>query len=116
MIRYMVILFFFVTGCLFASETIIMKNKDTYSANLVYLDESVVIFLIKGNRFEFKKDEVSKVDFSKSENEFKIILNDGSSMIGSIIDQNDDFLTIGSNAGITPIEGKIIKQITAVRL
>ncbi|HBD94855.1 MAG: hypothetical protein A2015_01035 [Spirochaetes bacterium GWF1_31_7] len=101
----------FITAGTFASETIRMKNKETYSADLVSLDETKIIFLISGSRFEFEREKVSNVDFSSSNNEFEIILNDGSSMKASIVDQDDEFFTIGSSAGITPIEKKMIKQI-----
>ena len=95
----------------FAIEKLILNNKDIYTGNLVLITNEKVVFYFLEKRFEFKISEIQKIDFSKSDSEFEIILDDNSKIKGAIIDQDDLFWTIGSSAGITPIEKKRVKEI-----
>lgn len=96
---------------LFTVEKLIFKNNDVFTGNVVLLTSEKVVFYFLTKRFDFKLSDIKKVDFSESDSEFEIILEDNSKIKGAIVDQDDEFWTIGSSAGITPIEKKKVKEI-----
>jgi hypothetical protein len=55
-------------------------------------------------------EEVKQISFESSEDEFEIVLNDGTVLRGQIVEQDSDFYTIGSSAGLNTIEkGKVME-------
>ena len=109
--NFILFLFLINSFLLFSGEKIIFKNNDLFSGNLVLLTSENVVFYFLNRRFEFKLSDIKKIDFSESNEEFEILLEDNSKIKGAIVDQDDEFWTIGSSAGITPIEKKRVKEI-----
>ncbi|MBN1697884.1 MAG: hypothetical protein JW881_10260 [Spirochaetales bacterium] len=97
---------------MYGLERITMKsNQDRYTGNFVMMDREKVVFLLFDRRFEFTHDEIASISFEDTEDEFEILLDDNSVLKGMIVEQDDDYYTIGSSAGLTTIEKARIVSI-----
>jgi hypothetical protein len=94
-----------------SEEKIYMKSKDIYSCDIVYIDAKKLVFFMLGERFEINVDQIEKIDFASSQNEFEILLDDKTSIKGQIVEEDEDYYTVGSSAGINKIERKKVKEI-----
>jgi hypothetical protein len=103
--------FFVVLSNIYSIERLLLKTKDIYTGNLAVLNSEKVVFVLLGERFDFKWDQIDVIDFRSSEDEFEIELSDKSILKGSIVDQDEEFYTIGSAAGLTTIDKKKVKEI-----
>ena len=75
------------------------------------MDREKAVFLLFDLRFEFTLEEIESIDFTDTEDEFEIILDDDSVLQGMIVEQDDLFFTIGSSAGLTTIDKERILEI-----
>jgi hypothetical protein len=109
------IIFFIITflciSSLQAIEKLTLKSKDKYSGNLILIDKQHVVFLINNQKFEFTIDKIESIDFKESDDEFELVLTDKSVLKGSIVDQDNEFYTVGSAAGLTTINKQKIVEI-----
>jgi hypothetical protein len=97
---------------MFGMERITMKsNQDRYSGNFVLMDSEKVVFVMFSQRFVFTHDEIASINFEETEDEFEILLDDNSILKGMIVEQDEEFYTIGSSAGLTTIDKARIVEI-----
>ncbi|MBN2533047.1 MAG: hypothetical protein JXB88_09150 [Spirochaetales bacterium] len=93
-------------------ERITLKESgDRYSGNFVKMSTKNTVFLLFNQRFEFSNEEIEFINFEDSEDELEILLDDNSILKGMIVDQDDEFFTVGSSAGLTTINKIRILEI-----
>jgi hypothetical protein len=92
-------------------EQVLLKTGDVYSCNLVRMDAETVVVLLFSHRVEIKATDVKSVSFEKGEDELEIVLKDDTILKGQIVEQDAEFYTIGTTAGLNTIEKAKIKEI-----
>jgi hypothetical protein len=92
-------------------EQVLLKSGDVYSCTFVLMDAEKVVVLLFSNRVEISTTDIKSVSFDKSEDEMEIVLKDDTILKGQIVEQDAEFYTIGTTAGLNTIEKAKIKEI-----
>jgi hypothetical protein len=95
----------------YCMEKLTLKSGDIYSCNFVLRDNAKVVVLLFGYRVEIPVGDVKFLSFEKTEDELEVVLMDDTVIKGQIVEQDDDFYTIGTSAGLNTIEKGKIKVI-----
>lgn len=95
----------------FGVEKLLFKSNDRYTGNLVLFSKERTVIVIDDKKLEFQTDKIEQVDFKDSQDEFEIVLSDKSTLRGSVVDQDEEFYTIGSGAGLTTIKKEKVMEI-----
>ena len=100
----------------FGAEKMALKSGDLYSCSLILRNADMAVVLLFGNRVEIPADGIKQISFEDSEDEFEIVLSDGTVLKGQIVDQDNDFYTIGTSAGLNTLEKAKIMEIRNPKL
>jgi hypothetical protein len=95
----------------FSAEKMTLKSGDVYTCDFVLQNAEKVVVLLFGSRVEIPPDEVKQVSFESSEDELEIVLNDNTVLKGQIVEQDSEFYTVGTAAGLNTMEKAKIKEI-----
>jgi hypothetical protein len=92
-------------------EQVLLNSGDVYSCTFVLMNAEKVVILLYANRVEINTADVKRVSFADSEDEMEIVLKDDTIIKGQIVEQDAEFYTIGTTAGLNTIEKTKIKEI-----
>jgi hypothetical protein len=92
-------------------EQVLLNSGDVYSCTFVLMNAEKVVVLLFTNRVEINAADVKMVSFENSEDELEIVLKDDTIIKGQIVEQDAEFYTIGTTAGLNTIEKTKIKEI-----
>ncbi|MCX7039212.1 MAG: hypothetical protein NT005_08790 [Spirochaetes bacterium] len=95
----------------YGSEQVLLNSGDVYSCTFVLMNAEKVVVLLYTHRVEINATDVKMVSFENSEDELEIVLKDDTIIKGQIVEQDAEFYTIGTTAGLNTIEKTKIKEI-----